>query len=200
MELLVVVAIISILGGLILTVVIKATERASRVSCANNLRQFGVAFKMYDQDWGSFPVVADGHKLFYALGYIDNEESYLCPSDSFRTKGDPTGVDHDSYCSRLNPDFATGEAASGGEMIDGEIAVVANYYPFPPAPTAGDDEVKNAPFCPVHEIDSKRVLMYDSPKAGEVEMHGDGKNYLFVDGTVTFWPFVRGCPDHDKMR
>lgn len=200
MELLLVIAIISTLSGLTLTVVMKVRESGRRVSCANNLRQFGIAFKMYCQDWVSFPVVNNGHRLFYALGYIENEESYLCPADSFRTKGDPTGVDHDSYHSRLNPDFTTGEAASGGEMINGEIAVVANYYPSPPAPTAGDDNIKDAPFGPLHDIDSKRVLMYDNPKTGEDEMHGDGKNYLFVDGTVTFWPFVKGCPDHDEMR
>ncbi|MCK5655839.1 MAG: type II secretion system protein [Candidatus Aureabacteria bacterium] len=195
MELIVVMAIISILSGLILAAVMKVRESGRRVSCANNLRQFGVAFKMYCQDWGSFPIVNNGHRLFYTLGYIENEESYLCSSDPFRTKGDPTGVDHDSYYSRLNPTFAGMDA--------GEQTIMAVYYPSPPAPTAGDDgidDADNAPFSPFHDIDSKRVLMYDNPKAGEAEMHGNGKNYLFVDGIVTFWPFAKGWPDHDKLR
>ncbi len=188
MELIVVMAIISMLSGLILAAVMKARESGRRVSCANNLRQFGVAFKIYCQDWGSFPVVNDGHKLFYALGYIDNEESFLCPSDPFRTKGDPMGVDHDSYHSRLNPTFAGMDA--------GEKTIMAVYYPS----TSGDDGIANAPFSPFHDIDSKRVLMYDNPQTVGNEMHGNGKNYLFVDGIVTFWPFAKGWPDHDKLR
>ena len=50
-ELLVVIAVIAILAAILFPVFARAREKARQTACASNLRQIGLAFALYTQDW-----------------------------------------------------------------------------------------------------------------------------------------------------
>jgi prepilin-type N-terminal cleavage/methylation domain-containing protein/prepilin-type processing-associated H-X9-DG protein len=90
-ELLVVIAIIGILAAILLPALARARESARRASCANNLKQFGVIFKMYSNEskGGTYP---PGTGMSFSCGGIDGRTLYpeywtdynikYCPSAS----------------------------------------------------------------------------------------------------------------------
>jgi prepilin-type N-terminal cleavage/methylation domain-containing protein/prepilin-type processing-associated H-X9-DG protein len=115
-ELLVVIAIIAILAAILFPVFARARENARRSSCQSNLKQLGLGFMQYNQDYDEKmpPMPSDTSQVcnptwdIQILPYTKSAQILACPSDT-GTGIDMTGQGINGYSGFLRRSYRMAE-------------------------------------------------------------------------------------------
>lgn len=191
-ELLVVIAIISILAAILFPVFARARENARRASCASNLKQIGISFMMYTQDYDEMmplnnvtgsptletgkPAVSGVHHWFEMMfPYIKSVQVFNCPSTDQTTYRPYIGQYNYGFFD-YGYNYATASSgmcpATGG--VDLHVSKLSAIDDV-----AGTVEVVDANY---YLVNPKGTAYAAAGNA--VDRHLDTNNVLFVDGHV----------------
>ncbi len=181
-ELLIVIAIISVLSGLLLPSLNKAKGKAQKASCANNLRQIGYALASYTGDYRSvFPRVAIMRSIEPDLPTLPevlsphlggNVTVFRCPSDQ--------GIN--------------GIVGVFSDQEEGSDEVVSTSFEYASNNGRPDFDNEGSSYEFNNWLAGRRannrsrcMLMHDlRPYHGPAGKIGSS-NYLFADGRVAAW-------------
>lgn len=206
-ELLSVIAIISILAAMLMPTFARVREMGRRTSCASNMKQLGLGFMQYVQDFdGRFPGAGQFQKWGNGGHWVagTNGDNSIAPSSS--SYGEPGRLAEITY-----PYGATGHTANvEGGAIFSYVKSAQIYI----CPSNRDGERKRLTYsmnCALGGIGDSAIsqpaisiLLVDEDKGNDAylyaannanstdtmtSIHNGGGNLLFTDGHIKFFSF-----------
>ena len=205
-ELLVVIAIIAILAAILFPVFARARENARRSSCQSNLKQIGLGFLQYTQDYderlpssqdgGATKIAAPDISWNYFTGstgavnnfdmsrsslqpYLKSTQIFVCPSDSVgQTSGDSYSGNQCAFNTPVSGGGTAANIASGKSLA--AFDDTARYMLLAEETTGVDGSTQSST--------DDAYLTIANAISGR---HFDGSNIAFLDGHVKFLKVAR---------
>lgn len=203
-ELLVVIAIIAILAAILFPVFAKAREKARQTSCASNLKQIGLAFAQYAQDYDEmFPLWAPAGATLVAQNDSNEPGAHFATSPNGANSGN-----YQSWMDTINPYvknwqvFACPSAINRAYCSYGYNSMLNGWHNGPVSlgaiakPSEGiltlDYNVPYGVFA--NGVEPGGSATWLRPYT---ELHNEGSNICYIDGHVKWQKFevIYGAAD-----
>lgn len=204
-ELLVVIAIIAVLAAILFPVMTSTRGSAKKSKCLNNMKQMGMAVRMYmDDNNDTFPL--DSHYSPFSVwmdglrNYSRSKLLYRCPSDLSRNFREPlpgydavrvTSYGTNFYMAAVKPEEEEWMPADRSTWSHGFVR--ASDFATPSRTIYICEVVANSTADHVHPAwwrsgnSDGNFIPHDKEVA--VAIHQNGSNYVFIDGHVKWMKF-----------